>query len=154
MIYTFLTIVFCLALIGAQDLKSRSFYTLLIPSLAMLSLLYNYLLKENGLSFKELGFNTAYILLTLSALQAYYYFKNKSFVLITSKAFALGDVLLLFVAALLFPLKTLIILLLSASVVSLIFYFFSSDRIKKRGIPFAGILAFIIIPALIVQTWV
>lgn len=148
-----IAIVSILVLIGIQDMKERSFFTLTIPILFILALLYNYLLKEKGLSLSEWGMNLAYIGLSLTALQTYYFIKTKRFIPITQGAFAWGDVLLLLLASTLMSLKSLIITLLIASLVGLLFHFFSSTKNRPRGVPFAGILSLVIIPVILFQIW-
>lgn len=140
--------------LGVQDLKDRSYYFLFFPLLIILAFVYNYLLKENGLTFYHIGINLIYIFITLVALQLYYFIKQKRFIPITKDAFALGDIFILLVISLLLPLEQLIGFVLLSSLIGIIFHFINTNTFRKKGIPFAGIVAFLLVPILILKLFI
>lgn len=149
MIYTFSAFILALLLVVIQDFKSRSYYTIILPALFVLSYIINVIYFKGAITVNDIVFNTAYSLLTFLVLQFYYTFKKNKKELIFKKAFALGDALFILFLATMLPFKSFILFLIASSILGIVYYLLSSNAEKNRGIPFAGIMALLFIPVLI-----
>ena len=149
MIYTFSAFILALLVVVIQDFKSRSYYTILLPSLFVLSYIMNVVYFKGTISVNDIVYNTVYSLLTFLVLQLYYTFKKNKKELIFKNAFALGDALFILFLATMLPFKSFILFLIASSICGIIYYLLSSNAEKERGIPFAGIMALLFIPVLI-----
>jgi hypothetical protein len=146
MIYLLLIFFLILFIIGFQDLKSRSYYTFFLPLLFVFSYIINNFFFDKPITLIEIVINILYLTLTFTVLQTYHSFKTKKKELVFKRAFAYGDLFFILFVATLFPLSDLIFFLISASTIGILFYFLASSREKSRGIPFAGLMALLLIP--------
>lgn len=155
MVFIQIGIMIVLAGIAFQDLKSRSVYAFWFPALAAGFICYRLLLPHNDEPlFTVIGTNLVFLFLQFLLVSAYFSFKQRQWVNITSGLLGWGDILFLISTAFFLSVINFLLFYVLSLIVVLITWlaWLQLSGTKNRHTPLAGLQA-ILFAAVLSADW-
>ena len=132
-----------------QDLKNRSIHIILPVLVFGIAVIINYLSAD--LSFIDIAYNSAFILINIIGIVIYFSIKNKALINPIDTALGMGDVVFFIAITPLFSFRTYILFFIIGLVFSLIAHSVYTLFEKSKTIPLAGYLALFLILNLFIK---
>jgi hypothetical protein len=143
------TLAIVLLFVFIQDIKNRSIHIILPVLVFGIAMVINYLSVD--LNFKDIAYNSAFILINIIGIVIYFSIKNKALINPIDTVLGLGDVVFFIAITPLFSFRTYILFFIIGLMFSLIAHGVYTLFAKSKTIPLAGYLALFLILNLFIK---